>query len=83
MKNIYKPGVEKQMVNFYNSLSEKDRRRYAAIEVQKLIYGGQKYICELFKCDEKTIQKGLSELEEPMELKKSGSETKAGEDAPS
>jgi len=36
----YTPEVEVQMRNFYNSLSEKDRRRYAAIEALKLGYGG-------------------------------------------
>jgi hypothetical protein len=70
MKNIYKPRVEEKMVSFYESLSEKDRRRYAAIEVQKLGHGGQKYISDLLGCDEKTIQKGLSELENQVELKK-------------
>ena len=70
MKNIYKPHVEERMVSFYESLSEKDRRRYAAIEVQKLGYGGQKYISDLLGCDEKTIQKGLSVLESQVELKK-------------
>ncbi len=28
------------MLNFYNSLSEKDRRSYTAIEATKLGYGG-------------------------------------------
>jgi len=32
------------MVKFYNSLSEKDKRRYAAIEAKKLGHGGIKYI---------------------------------------
>jgi hypothetical protein len=31
------------MVNFYNTLSEKDRRRYAAIEALKLGWGGTTY----------------------------------------
>ena len=44
MKKFYGRGVEEGMIIFYDSLSEKDRRRYAAIEVQKLPYGGQKYI---------------------------------------
>ena len=30
--NGYEKRVEVQMVNFYRSLSEKDRRRYAAVE---------------------------------------------------
>jgi len=36
--------IEAQMQRYYQSLSEKDRRRYAAIEVIKLGYGGQVYI---------------------------------------
>ena len=60
------------MIIFYDSLSEKDRRRYAAIEVQKLPYGGQKYITKLLGCDEKTIQQGLRDLANKDELKKSG-----------
>lgn len=51
---------------------EKDRRRYTAIEVQKLPYGGQKYISKLLGCDEKTIQQGLLDLANEDELKKRG-----------
>ena len=32
----YSPAIEAQMCAFYVSLSEKDRRRYAAIEARKL-----------------------------------------------
>ena len=70
MKRFYGRDVEESMINFYDSLSEKDRRRYAAIEVKKLIYGGQQYISRLLGCDEKTIQKGLLDLEHAEELKK-------------
>ena len=35
------------MRDFYDSLSEKDRRRYAAIEAEKLGYGGASYIRKL------------------------------------
>ena len=31
----YPPATEAQMRNFYGSLSEKDRRRYAAVEAAK------------------------------------------------
>ena len=54
----YSPEIESQMRNFYNSLSEKDRRRYAAIEVTKLGYGGTAYISHILLCDEKTITRG-------------------------
>ena len=43
---------------FVESLSEKDGRRYVAIEAEKLGYGGATYIAELFGCDPKTIQRG-------------------------
>ena len=70
MKRIYRPETEEVMINFYDSLSEKDKRRYAAIEVKKLHYGGQKYISNLLGCDEKTIQRGLIDLDNEAELKK-------------
>lgn len=54
--------VELNMTRLYNSLSEKDKRRYAAIEAQKLGYGGISYISVLFGCDDKTISKGIREL---------------------
>jgi len=58
----YHPEIESQMSSFYTSLSEKDRRRYAAIEVTKLGYGGTAYISELLQCDEKTIRRGQRDL---------------------
>ena len=36
----YSVDVERHMKWFYLSLSEKDRRRYAAIEAEKLGFGG-------------------------------------------
>jgi hypothetical protein len=72
MKKFYARHVEEGMINFYDSLSEKDRRRYAAIEVQKLIYRGQQYISKLLGCDEKTIQQGLLDLTHEEKLKKNG-----------
>ena len=54
--------LEQHMILFYKSLSEKDRRRYAAIEAEREGYGGATYISTLFHCDEKTIRKGISEF---------------------
>lgn len=59
----YSDSVEGHMRNFYESLSEKDRRRYAAVEAEKLGYGGVTYIAELFGCDPKTIQRGAADVE--------------------
>ena len=64
----YPPEVERQMKALHDSLNEKDRRRYAAIEAAKLGYGGQTYIVRLFGCDYRTIRRGLEELEKPPDL---------------
>jgi hypothetical protein len=53
---------------YYQSLSEKDRRRYAAIEAVKLGYGGQVYIRQLFGCHHETLALGLRELEDKTAL---------------
>jgi hypothetical protein len=58
----YPPEIEAQMLNFYNSLSEKDRRRYAAIETTKLGYGGATYIRQILQCNDRTITRGQQEL---------------------
>lgn len=52
------------MQRFYQSLSEKDRRRYAAIEALKLEWGGITYISQLFGCDYYTIRLGIEELDD-------------------
>ena len=52
------------MVNFYRSLSEKDRRRYAAVEAGKLGHGGVAYIARLFGCDRDTVRRGLADVEQ-------------------
>lgn len=59
----YSTEIEIQMQRYYQSLSEKDRRRYAAIEAVKLGYGGLAYIKRLFGCHHETLQLGLSELQ--------------------
>lgn len=61
----YSPTIEHQMRAFYSSLSEKDRRRYAAIEANKLGRGGSTYIASLLGCDRHTISLGMHELSDP------------------
>lgn len=60
------PEIEVKMRDFYNSLSEKDRRRYAAIEAEKLAYGGASYIRKLFNCDNRTILHGKQDLDKDL-----------------
>jgi len=61
--NPYSPEIEATMRDFYQSLSEKDRRRYAAVEAKKLGYGGISYICHVLQCNDRTIARGMNELE--------------------
>lgn len=68
MMPTYPANIEVQMQRYYQSLSEKDRRRYAAIEAVKLGYGGQAYIRRLFGCHHETLQLGLKELQDETAL---------------
>lgn len=61
----YPVDVETKMQRLFGWLSEKDRRRYAAVEAAKLGHGGVEYIARLLSCDPKTIRQGLEELDEP------------------
>jgi len=58
----YSPEIEQPMQKYYATLSEKDQRRYAAIEALKLPPQEQGYIAELFGCSRKTVRRGLADL---------------------
>jgi len=64
----YFPGYEKsheeKMRMYFRSLPEDHRRRYAAVEAQKIGFGGVAYISHLFGISRQTIYTGMSELEE-------------------
>ena len=60
----YPLAVEGHMKRFYESLSEKDRRRYASVEAEKLGHGGIEYVAGLFGCDPKTIEHGRQDVAE-------------------
>ena len=51
----YSAKIENDMKIVFNRLNEKDKRRYAAVEVNKLGHGGKKYISELLGITPKTI----------------------------
>jgi hypothetical protein len=55
--------VERMMKRLYQTLSEKDRRRYAAVEAAKLGHGGVEYVATVLGCDAKTIGQGRADLE--------------------
>ncbi len=59
----YSLETEQTMKTLYNTLCEKDKRRYAAVEALKLGHGGIGYIAELFRCSRNTISEGMRELQ--------------------
>jgi hypothetical protein len=60
----YTAAVERHMVRLDDSLFEKDRRRYAAVEAEKLGHGGVQYIADLFRCDPQTTHRGAEDIEQ-------------------
>lgn len=64
----YSDAIERDMKRFYDSLSEKDRRAYAAVEVAKLGHGGIEYMAQVLECDPKTIGHGRRDLDHPPAL---------------
>jgi len=58
----YAPEMEAAMKDFYTSLNEKDRRRYAGIEALKLGLGGRNYIARVLECSRRTVSKGAKEV---------------------
>ncbi len=59
----YNIEIESDMKKVHNSLNEKDKRIYAAIEAKKMGRGGINYISQILKCDKNTVSRGLNELE--------------------
>jgi hypothetical protein len=60
----YEPDVAARMKGFYGTLSEKDRRRFAALEARRLGRGGIVYVSEILGCSTRTIERGLIELDQ-------------------
>lgn len=60
--DAYPRTVCEHMKAFYDSLCEKDRRRYAAVEAEKLGHGGVEYIAQVLGCDTNTIRQGRSDV---------------------
>ena len=64
----YSKEIEEKMKEVYNSLSEKDKRLYMAVEAEKLGWGGKGYIIELFSCSDHRLRRGIMELKEGTQL---------------
>ena len=55
---------ENDLRNVYETLNEKDRRRLAALEAKRLPHGGIQYMAGILGCSERTLLRGIEELEE-------------------
>jgi len=54
--------MEAMMKRLYDSLNERDRRRYAGIEALRLGHGGRNYIAGVLGCSRRTVSKGAREV---------------------
>jgi len=61
MGERFDEATERDMRNFFATLSEKDQRRYAAIQARQLGFGGMEYIAEVLGCSTRTISRGMDE----------------------
>ena len=61
-QKTYRPDIEQLLRQYYQSLSEKDRRRFAALEALKLGHGGTRSIAKVLGCDPQTVKDGMREL---------------------
>ena len=76
--NRYPVDVERRMQSLYGSLSEKDRRRYAAVEAIKVGHGGVAYVARLFGCDPDTVRQGEADIAQLPEDEAEGRVRKKG-----
>ena len=60
----YSAEAEVAAQAFYETLSEKDQRRYVAVEARRIGFGGIEYLASVFGCSRKTIERGMAELDE-------------------
>jgi hypothetical protein len=58
----YRAEIEGKMRSFYQSLNEKDRRRYAGLEALQFGHGGRSYIAKVLGCSRNTISRGACEV---------------------
>jgi hypothetical protein len=63
-QKTYSPDIEQLLRQYYQSRSEKDRRRFAALEAIKLGHGGIRYIAKVLACDPQTVKDGMRELQQ-------------------
>jgi len=74
----YSKVTELTMGAFYQLLSERNKRLYAANEALRLGYGGISYIASVLGCDRKTIYRGIAELKQAETIEKERVRAKGG-----
>lgn len=55
---------EQRMRDFFNTLSEKNQRRFAAFEAQQRGHGGIQYVADVLGCSRRTIERGIDEWDD-------------------
>src|SRR3989442_8637429 len=60
-RKTYRPDIEQLLRQYDQSLSEKDRRRFAAVEAITLGHGGLRSIANVLGCDPHTVKAGMRE----------------------
>lgn len=63
-RNQLAPELEVCMQNLYETLSEKERRRFVAFQSQQLGYGSMVYLSNVLGCSRRTIERGVEELKQ-------------------
>ena len=64
VSGMYSAEAEVAAKAFYETLSEKDQRRFVAVEARRIGFGGIEYVAGVFGCSRKTIERGQVELDE-------------------
>jgi hypothetical protein len=59
----YAAQAQEQIQAFYKTLSEKDQRRFAALEARRVGHGGIEYVAQVLGCSTQTIYRGGKELQ--------------------
>lgn len=68
-RNQLDEAAERRSQAYFATLSEKDQRRFAALEAQRLGHGGIIYIVKLLGVSRSTIERGIDEIEQfPVDL---------------
>ena len=62
-KGQFDSESEARMRGYYETLSEKDGRRFAVLQAKLLGYGGITYMARVLGCSAKTIERAANELD--------------------